>query len=154
MNKNEKKLAELHSLRAWCMTVIEYVIKIDKSSSPLLTQFKVVVDSSFDKKNLKGLDTIKKDLSELLGDLSVSQRRELSGLLTLNSNDPLLDFSKKAERIFLKGCVDNEDDYRFLNRYIDYLLEHDTTEDIDKINKILLQYLETLEKGINRDRSI
>lgn len=141
MDKNEKKLAELHSLRAWCMTVIEYAMKIDPASSPLMFKFKVAVDSSFYKRNMKALKTIKRDLSELIGDLSVAQRKELSERLHIEPNDPMTDLNKKTECILSKGHIDNEDDYRFLVFYIDYLLEVDATEGIPRINEILLRYL-------------
>lgn len=145
MDKNEKKLAELHSLRAWCVTVIDYVINIDRSSAALLSQFKAVVNSSFDRKNLKGLKTIKKDLNEIIGDLSPAQKGELSKLLELDSNESLENISEKARAIIDTGNIDNDDDYRFLNSYIDYLLENNITEEVESINKILLQYIETLK---------
>lgn len=145
MTKEQKKIAELNSLRAWCMTVIEYAMKVDSSSSPMMLQFKAIVDSTFERKNLKGLKTLKSDLRELFGDLSVSQREELSNLLALESTDSVTDLSQKAESILSKRSIDNEDDYRFLNNYIDYLLENNMTEEIEPINKILLQYIESLK---------
>lgn len=123
------------------MTVIEYIIEADDSSSPLVSQFRDVVDTSFDRKNLKGLKTIKRDLNELIGDLSENQKNELSSLLVLSLNETLDDVNEKAECIISKGYVDNEDDYRFLNGYIDYLLDNDSTDRIGEINRILLQYL-------------
>ncbi|TDP01236.1 hypothetical protein [Marinomonas balearica] len=147
MTKEQKKLAELNSIRSWCMTVIEYAIKVDSSSSPVMNQFKSIVDSTFEMKNLKGLKTLKSDLRELFGDLSVSQREELSNLLALESTDSVTDLSQKAESILSKGSIGNEDDYRFLSNYIDYLLENNTTEKIESINKILLQYVRHLNKN-------
>ena len=37
MKNGDKKLAELHALRFWCMTAIDYIIKVDEQPAPLFS---------------------------------------------------------------------------------------------------------------------
>lgn len=143
MGKSDRKLLELHALRAWCITVVEYIIEVDESSAYLIRQFREVVDNTFEKNNLRGLKIIKKDLQEFVGDLSVDQRKKLAEILAIDENYPLEDMEKKVKNILGCGYINEDADYRFLNYYISSRLEKDSMneDEVSKINTILLNYL-------------
>ena len=153
MDKKIKKLAEIKALRTWCITVIEYIIQVDNSAAEVLSQFKAIVKSTYERRSLAGLKTIKKDLAEMVGDLSSDQQSELSQLLILSTNEPLVDLRKEAECIMSKGYIDNDDDYRFLNNFTDSQLEDGDTEEIGTINQILDQYYNSLKPDTGNTKS-
>lgn len=145
MTKDQKRMAQLHSLRSWCVTVIDYIVKVDNLSLPFMTDAKRTVDSTFERKSIKGLEIIKNDLRELFGDLSVSQREELSSILKTKVDDSATDPRAIAEVIYSKGCIESEDDYRFLSVHIDNLLDEGALEEVERVNELLIDYIKKIK---------
>ncbi|MCJ8337111.1 MAG: hypothetical protein MJK10_01450 [Pseudomonadales bacterium] len=153
MDKNIKRLAEIKSHRAWCITVIEYISEVDNSAAYMLSNFKAIVEATYKRRNLGGLKILKKDLAEMVGDLSSYHQSVLSKLIIMSTNEPLVDLRKEAECIVLKGYIDNDDDYRFLNNFLDYLIEDNDTKEIRKINQILDQYYDSLKPNTENTKN-
>lgn len=141
IDKVAKKQAELHFHRAWCVTVLDYIMSTDRSADVYLSQFKEIVSYCFSKNDLRGLKTIKSDLNELVLELSASQRDELSTLMSLELGHLPMSYEEEVANILARGEVISNREYRLLNNYIDSLLSKNCMGEIERINEILLNYI-------------
>lgn len=140
----EKQAEELEHIKEWCHTIISFLTKIG-GESPIFTQYKDVINDSYQKQNLKGLRYCLKDVNEWSKGLAKKDMDELNTILESKFGSNLDDANNKAlkkiNNIVKRGKINSEDEFRLLTTRVDEIYANDKNKtELESINKLLADY--------------
>lgn len=140
---NEDQLKELDQLKEWCSTVIKFILENGPAGNTMLMQYEAVINSSYQKKDIRGLRMVAKDTKEWAKGLIESDKNKLNEILESKFGSGLngeVD-KKNVTQILKKGKIITEDEYRLLlNRVEEIHTDPSKKEEVEMINLLLVEY--------------
>ena len=142
-----EKMAELRSIKNWCVTVLEFIKKkeVDESSVFIWNRMIENVNNIYSEKKLTSMRMMKRDVADFFHDFNPKEKEEITNLLGEHKDFYLEEERRKVSIIIDRKKIDNDMEFQFLNQYIDYLLDEKKPEQIEVINALLSEY----EKDVN-----
>lgn len=131
------------SVFQWCSTTIEFFLK-KEPDFVFMKDLKEIVLSLKERKNIKGLKSIKKELeSEFVVELSVLDYSELEILLNHSHQQLKLDISSEVKNVIERGYIFSDDEYTMLSNNVG----SSDGDNIEMINEMLIDYYKNKKLG-------
>jgi len=104
-----------------------------------------VIHQAFERRDLRGLRMVARDVAEWATDLSPEQQQQLDALLVSRFGRGLKDQRKDVEReiarILRRGQIETEGEYRLLMARVDEIYADESkAEELEQINRLLLAF--------------
>lgn len=141
--ERQKKLAELHD---WCWTLSSLILEGSMSAND--EALRLGIDSALSRGDLRGLETVARDLHEWASGLSPIMRaridRELRVKFGRGLTEEAEDLARAARAILKRGRIVTDDECRFLEALADQITgDSARTHELAAIRALLKSYLET-----------
>ena len=135
---------ELVYLKEQSLTILNFMIK-KNGEMPMFDEFKKVIHETFEKKNIKGLNYLNKDIIEWSKGLSQIDSVSLNELLIKKFGKHLSQSDNKItveiNRIIKRGKINNEKEYNLLLEKIEGIyLDIARKDEVEVINCLLANY--------------
>jgi len=139
------KTADYETLKEWCLTACDYLLKIDPQHSFLVKEIEKVILKIDIRKKKNDMWALYKELHLCLRDLPPNQIEELNQILTEKFGHNLADVAKmetKAiEKIIKRGRIRNDTEYRLVWQREDEIYTDDSQfEYAETLRKLLSDY--------------
>ena len=141
---SEKNSDELNFLAEWSRVILAFIGEIT-SEPGLLRSFEAGVDRSVERRDLRGLRMMSKDLTEWARSLSVRDQEKLDQLLRARFGHGLSEAAEDARgeinRILRRGQIDTQDEYRLLMSRAEEIYADDSKAgELEQINRLLAAF--------------
>jgi hypothetical protein len=135
---------ELLQLRDWCTAIVRYIASLS-APEPLFVGMEEAIDRAFERRDLRGLRMVARDLAEWASDLSPEHQEQLDGQLLAQLGRGLRDARQDAQnevsRILRRGQIDTADECRLLMSRADEIYADDSKRaELERINALLAAY--------------
>lgn len=132
---------ELAQLRDWSVAIVRFIAGVSEPA-PLFNQMEEAISQAFERRDLRGLRMVSRDVAEWATDLSPQHQQQLDELLTSELGrgltDERKDTQKEIVRILKRGQIDNEDECRLLMARADEIYADGARRtELEEINKLL-----------------
>ena len=139
------KTADYETLKEWCLTACDYLLKIDPEFLFLAKEVEKIIMKIDKKKKKNDMRALYKELHLWLRDLPPNQIEELNQILTEKFGHNLADVAKmetKAiEKIIKRGRIRNDTEYRLVWQREDEIYTDDSQfEYAETLRKLLSDY--------------
>lgn len=141
---NNEKHEKLVRARDWCLYVLRFLNKV--SPAEIFSQMMDVVEETFNKKDLRGLQMLERDIAENARALPNQAKKELDELLVAEIGWGLSALSnkehQKVAKVLRRGAIESDEEYRILSDRADAIFD-DTTKatELREINALLASYV-------------
>jgi hypothetical protein len=131
------QIAELNRLRSACIAILDFVVARGNLTE-IASEFRDVVEEAYNKRNLGGLRTIRRDFQEWVGDLPPSARDELErGLSSIEDQAPVDQLSSALGR----GRILTEEEYRAVLAKIEEIYADPAAlNELELLNRLLADF--------------
>ncbi|MFC2187425.1 hypothetical protein ACFCT7_08915 [Fulvivirgaceae bacterium LMO-SS25] len=139
----EDQLNELYYLKEWCSSVVKFILEQSPVGGDMLMQYDIVINSSYQKQDIRGLRMVAKDVMEWAKGLSESDKSKLDEVLESKFGSGLNgEIEKKnVAQILKRGKITTEDEYRLLlNRIEEIHTDPSKNEEVERVNLLLGEY--------------
>ncbi|MFZ6664176.1 hypothetical protein [Peijinzhouia sedimentorum] len=139
----EDQLKELYYLKEWCSSVVKFILEQSPVGGDMLMQYDIVINSSYQKQDIRGLRMVAKDVMEWAKGLSESDKSKLDEVLESKFGSGLNgEIEKKnVAQILKRGKITTEDEYRLLlNRIEEIHTDPSKNEEVERVNLLLGEY--------------
>ena len=135
---------ELVYLKEQSLTILNFMIK-KNGEMPMFDEFKKVIHETFEKKNIKGLNYLNKDIIEWSKGLSQIDSVSLNELLIKKFGKHLSQSDNKItveiNRIIKRGKINNEKEYNLLLEKVEGIyIDSARNDEVEVINNLLGTY--------------
>jgi hypothetical protein len=142
MARNSPKSREVEERAAICFAVVDFFQR--SQPSPLLNEMGQVIAVARDRKNLRGLNTLLRDLREWSTALSSDEQGRLDEELKSKFGKSLEEVSvadKLVQKILSAGQIKTDDEYEILERFVDGSSGSARPSlDVERANQLLVAY--------------
>lgn len=137
-------IEEMSQLRDWSVAIARFIGSIPEAAS-LSRQMEEVIHQAFERRDLRGLRMVARDVAEWATDLSPEQQQQLDALLVSRFGRGLKDQRKDVEReiarILRRGQIETEGEYRLLMARVDEIYADESkAEELEQINRLVLAF--------------
>jgi hypothetical protein len=133
-----KEMEKLEFLKKRSILIIDYIL--GKTPSPFVMEMRKSIYFAYEKKNIKALEIISKDMNSWMNSMSQEDIEKIERLLNDKLEYDLVD-EKLIQRIALNGKIMDENEYRIIHEYLsDVSIEILSIEEIKKFNNLLLDF--------------
>ena len=139
------KTADYETLKEWCLTVFDYLLKQDSHHVMLVDYGKNIIAILDKKKKKNDMRALYKELHLNVRELPPNQIEELNQILTEKFGHNLADVgkmeTKAIEKIIKRGRIRNDTEYRLVWQREDEIYTDDSQyEYAEKLRKLLNDY--------------
>lgn len=135
---------ELLQLRDWCTAIVRFMASVSDSAL-LFGEMEEAIERAFERRDLRGLRMVARDLAEWAGDLSPERQEQLDEQLLAQLGRGLRNARQDAQneisRILRRGQIDTADECRLLMSRADEIYADDSKRaELERINALLVAY--------------
>jgi hypothetical protein len=152
-NLTDDKLKELSLMKHWTMTIYEYLKSQFSEDAEYLPGKKYhqhlqtsldIINSTFEKNDLRGMKMIYMDTNEMARGIPMDQMIELNKILLRKFGKSLVDEEKEIKKTIAKivkrGKINTDEEYYLLKPYIDELLIEGKKEEAQKLDFLIYEH--------------
>lgn len=130
-------------LRDWCTAIVRFMASVS-APAPLFREMEAI-ERAFERRDLRGLRMVARDLAEWASDLSPEHQEQLDGQLLAQLGRGLRgarqDAQNEVSRILRRGQIDTADECRLLMSRADEIYADDSKRaELERINALLAAY--------------
>lgn len=134
---------EARRLRDWCVAIVKFMG--EASPSELLGQTESAINYAFERRDLRGLRVVSKDIAQWVQGMTSKDQERLDDVLRTQFGRGLLENTcevrKEIARVLTRGSIANEAEYRLLaDRVDDIYADKSSRRELEKINAVLAAY--------------
>lgn len=131
-------------LRDWCTAIVRFMASVSEPA-PLFREMEEAIERAFERRDLRGLRMIARDVAEWASDLSPEHQEQLDEQLLAQLGrglrDARQDTQKEVSRILRRGQIDTADECRLLMSRADEIYGDDSKRaELERINALLVAY--------------
>jgi hypothetical protein len=147
---DSEQLKELDRLKDWSLTILRFInTKTPSGSMNYVGKFEEVVTQTYDKKDLRGMKLLFKDVIAWSKDLEKEQITELNKIIRKKFGEDLYYSHKKIEEILSKAVIENLAEYKLLFDYFEEINSDESRNDeISRVNRLIEEYQEKKRESV------
>jgi hypothetical protein len=131
--------ADLGAVTGWCRTVVRFLGEGGHLSKPMQAQLEAVIANCEQKRDLRGMRHVQRDLRQMIRLVGKPERARLDSILSALQG-PTSDVERDIAQILTRGTVETEDEYRLLMDRVNEIFQDPAREgELAAINKALLK---------------
>jgi hypothetical protein len=133
---------QIARLRASSLAIVQFMARV--APSDLFIQIERVIEDAFERRDLRGLRMLSKDVPEWTQALSDNDRRDLDAAVRAEFGPGIndrTDISEPVRLILRQGKISSKDEYRMLMVSAEEIYANPASRrELDRINRLLAEY--------------
>lgn len=143
MARRRERPEELAFLRDWCTTIIGFLGELGAT----VEEWHQVISQTYDKRDLRGLRSLARDIGEWAKGLPPSDVRRLDGRLRSAFGEGIVDQRRedlaKIAQVVARGRISDAEEYRLLHGRVEEIYADDAMQqEVESLNALLLAFIE------------
>jgi hypothetical protein len=144
VESTNKREAELSAIRQRCITILDFLVRTGERSG-LVDKIRQVVQTSYERHDLRGLRMVVRDLEESISALPARKQKELDAVLhqqgQLTRTESKENVRRRVEGIVQNGKIRNAREFALLLNWADAIHADDSKrEDLEQIDLLLAAF--------------